>query len=380
MEHKYHFFLSFAMLLMTSLSLNAQDLPTDGPLTLRPLLQQLGERLLKGKTGAIVAINPANGEILCLATNTPQGSDVRQAIGKPQAPGSTFKTAQALVMLSEGSITPETAVKCENGVTDGNIKVGCHQHRSPLKLKDALAQSCNTWFLMTFASMINDDFMYETRDEAITTWRSYMQSMGLGGPMHIDIAGEQGGLLAGADYLNRRYPKGWDGKTIWWAGMGQGDVTLTPLQLCNLAVTIANRGWFYVPHIHKDTKNQRYLTRRQTKVVPEAYAPVVEGMRLAVEKGTAAGIRTTYPICGKTGTVENPGADHSAFIAFAPMNDPKIAVSVYVEHGGFGADLAAPMAALIIEQYLKGKLSTQSEARAKRLEAKSINQTRPVSR
>ena len=380
MEHKYRFFLIFAMLLMTSMSLNAQDLPTDGPLTLRPLLQQLGERLLKGKTGAIVAINPANGEILCLATNTPQGSDVRQAIGKPQAPGSTFKTAQALVMLSEGSITPETAVKCENGVTDGNIKVGCHQHRSPLKLKDALAQSCNTWFLMTFASMINDDFMYETRDEAITTWRSYMQSMGLGGPMHIDIAGEQGGLLAGADYLNRRYPKGWDGKTIWWAGMGQGDVTLTPLQLCNLAVTIANRGWFYVPHIHKDTKNQRYLTRRQTKVVPEAYAPVVEGMRLAVEKGTATGIRTTYPICGKTGTVENPGADHSVFIAFAPMNDPKIAVSVYVEHGGFGADLAAPMAALIIEQYLKGKLSTQSEARAKRLEAKSINQTRPVSR
>ncbi len=380
MEHKYRFFLIFAMLLMTSLSLNAQDLPMDGPLTLRPLLQQLGERLLKGKTGAIVAINPANGEILCLATNTPQGSDVRQAIGKPQAPGSTFKTAQALVMLSEGSITPETAVKCENGVTDGNIKVGCHQHRSPLKLKDALAQSCNTWFLMTFASMINDDFMYETRDEAITTWRSYMQSMGLGGPMHIDIAGEQGGLLAGADYLNRRYPKGWDGKTIWWAGMGQGDVTLTPLQLCNLAVTIANRGWFYVPHIHKDTKNQRYLTRRQTKVVPEAYAPVVEGMRLAVEKGTAAGIRTTYPICGKTGTVENPGADHSAFIAFAPMNEPKIAVSVYVEHGGFGADLAAPMAALIIEQYLKGKLSTQSEARAKRLEAKIINQTRPVSR
>ena len=372
MEHKYRFIFLLVILYTTGLSLRAQDLPTDGPLTLRPTLQKLGERLLKGKTGAIVAINPANGEILCLATNTPQGYDVRQAIGKPQAPGSTFKTAQALVMLSEGSITPETAVKCENGVTDGNIKVGCHHHRSPLKLKDALAQSCNPWFLMTFASMINDDFMYETRDEAITTWRSYMQSMGLGGPMHIDIDDEQGGLLAGADYLNRRYPKGWDGKTIWWAGMGQGDVTLTPLQLCNLAVTIANRGWFYVPHIHKDTKNQRYLTRRQTKVTPEAYVPVVEGMRLAVEKGTATGIRTTYPICGKTGTIENPGADHSAFIAFAPMNDPKIAVSVYVEHGGFGADLAAPMAALIIEQYLKGKLSTQSEARTKRLEAKAI--------
>ena len=242
----------------------SQALPTDGPLTLRPMLQQLGERLLKHKTGSIVAINPANGEILCLATNTPQGSDVRQAIGKPNAPGSTFKTAQALTLLSEGIITPSTTVECHSGITDGAIKVGCHQHRSPLDLKEALAQSCNTWFLTTFASMINDDFMYASRDEAITTWRSYMQSMGLGGPMHIDIPGEQGGLLAGADYLNRRYKDGWDGKTIWWAGMGQGDVTCTPLQLCNLAVTIANRGWFFVPHIHKDTQNQRYLTKRQT--------------------------------------------------------------------------------------------------------------------
>ncbi len=354
-------------LFAVSIAMRAQQLPTDGPLTLRPLLQKLGERLLKGKTGSIVAINPANGEILCLATNTPQGADVRQAIGKPQAPGSTFKTAQALTLLSEGIINTETAVECHEGITDGNIRVGCHKHRSPLKLVDALAQSCNTWFLMTFASMINDDFMYETRDEAINTWRSYMQSMGLGGPMHIDIEGEQGGLLAGADYLNRRYKDGWDGKTIWWAGMGQGDVTCTPLQLCNLAVTIANRGWYYVPHIHKETKNQRYLTRRQTKVAPEAYGPVVEGMHKAVEHGTAYAIKTTYPICGKTGTVENPGRDHSAFIGFAPMAEPKIAVSVYVEHGGFGADLAAPMAALIIEQYLKGELSKKSEAEASRL-------------
>jgi len=359
--------LMIGVALLVHNSLLAQNLPTDGPLTIRPLLQQLGERLLKGKTGSIVAINPANGEILCLATNTPQGSDVRQAIGKPQAPGSTFKTAQALTLLSEGIVDLQTAVECKEGITDGNIKVGCHKHRSPLTLKDALAQSCNTWFLMTFASMINDDFMYETRDEAITTWRSYMQSMGLGGPMHIDIEGEQGGLLAGADYLNRRYKEGWDGKTIWWAGMGQGDVTCTPLQLCNLAVTIANRGWYYVPHVHKETKNQRYLTRRQTKVVSEAYPPVVEGMQMAVEKGTAVGIKTTYPICGKTGTIENPGRDHSAFIGFAPMAEPKIAVSVYVEHGGFGADMAAPMAGLIIEQYLKGKLSTKSETSAKRI-------------
>ncbi|MBQ8153932.1 MAG: penicillin-binding protein [Prevotella sp.] len=355
------------LFLSVSISLWSQGLPTDGPLTLRPMLQQLGERLLQGKTGSIVAVNPANGEILCIATNTPNGHDVRQAIGKPQAPGSTIKPAQALTLLSEGIVTTETTVDCNKGFIDGNIRVGCHQHRSPLKLKDAIAQSCNSWFLVTFAQMINDNFIYEDKNEAITTWRSYMQSMGLGGPMHIDIQGEQGGLLAGADYLNRRYKNGWDGKTIWWAGMGQGDITLTPLQLCNLAVTIANRGWYYIPHIHKDTKNKRYLTKRHTKVDASVYAPVVEGMRLAVEKGTATCLRTTYPVCGKTGTVENPGADHSAFIGFAPMNEPKIAISVYIEHGGFGADMAAPIAGLIIEQYLKGKLSPQSEAKAARL-------------
>ena len=356
------------LFLLVSLPLWPQGLPTDGPLTLRPMLQQLGERLLQGKMGSIVAINPANGEILCLATNTPQGYDVRHAIGKPQAPGSTIKTAQALTLLSEGIVTTETTVDCNKGFIDGNIRVGCHQHHSPLKLKDAIAQSCNSWFLVTFAAMINDNFIYENKNEAITTWRSYMQSMGLGGPMHIDIKGEEGGLLAGADYLNRRYKGKWDGKTIWWAGMGQGDITVTPLQLCNLAVTIANRGWFYVPHIHKDTKNKRYLTKRHTKVDASVYTPVIEGMRLAVEKGTATCLRTTYPVCGKTGTVENPGADHSAFIGFAPMNDPKIAIAVYVEHGGFGSDMAAPMAGLIMEQYLKGKLSATSAAKATKLE------------
>ena len=339
MKHKIYSTIVLLTLLF-ALPAYSQELPSDGDLTLRPMLQKLGDKLLKGKTGSIVAINPANGEILCLATNTPNGSDVRQAIGKPQAPGSTFKTAQALTLLSEGVITPSTTVTCVNGVTDGNIKVGCHQHRSPLALKDALAQSCNTWFLMTFASMINDDFMYESKDEAITTWRSYMQSMGLGGPMHIDISGEQGGLLPGVAYLNRRYQGKWDGKTIWWAGMGQGDVTCTPLH--------------------------------ETKVKAEAYPPVIEGMRLAVDKGTATSIKTTYPICGKTGTVENPGTDHSVFIGFAPMDNPKIAVCVYVEHGGFGADLAAPMAGLIIEDYLIGKLSDVSEKKAKQISAKKI--------
>jgi penicillin-binding protein 2 len=336
------------------------------------MLQQLGERLLKGKQGSIVAIRPQTGEIICLATNSANGYDVNMAIGKAYPPGSTFKTAQALTLLTEGVVVPETTVECKNGFTDGNIHVGCHQHASPLALTSALAVSCNTWFITGFMAMINDTFMYENKEEAITTWNRHMRSLGMGGPLGIDIPGEKGGLLANVGYLNRRYKDGWDGKTIWWAGMGQGDVTLTPLQLCNLAVSIANRGWYYVPHIHKDTKNPRYLTRRQTKVAREAYSIVVDAMRMAVDQGTATSIKTSYPICGKTGTIENPGEDHSAFIGFAPMAEPKIAVSVYVEHGGFGADLAAPMAGLLIEAYLKGQLTPASEARAKRIAAKKI--------
>ncbi len=367
--------LAIIVLLFSPVLLFAQSLPTDHELTIRPLLQKLGEQLLKGKQGSIVAIRPETGDILCLATNSANGPDVSLAIAKAYAPGSTIKTAQALTMLSEGVITDETAIGCENGFTEGNIHVGCHKHASPLKLKEALAQSCNTWFLLTFASMINDDFMYASRDEAVDTWRDYMRSMGLGGPLILDMGGDKGGLLANSNYLNRRYKDGWDGKTIMWAGMGQGDITVTPLQLCNLAVTIANRGWYRVPHIYKDTREkplaERFKERRKTKVGRRAYRSVIAGMREAVVSGTASSINhPKYKICGKTGTIENPGKDHSAFIGFAPMDNSKIAVSVYVEHGGFGADLAAPMASLIIEMYLKGKLSPESEKLAKRLTAK----------
>ena len=159
-------YILFLLMVLSMVSLTrAQGLPTDGPLTVRPMLQDLGQKLLRGKTGSIVAIKPSTGEILCLVTNSPKGFDVNLAIAKPYAPGSTFKTAQALTMLSEGIVTPETSVECRQGIRDGNIRVGCHEHRSPLQLRDALAFSCNTWFLVNFASMINDDFMYENRDE-----------------------------------------------------------------------------------------------------------------------------------------------------------------------------------------------------------------------
>ncbi len=349
-----------AAFLLNGQQVNAQSLPTDHELTVRPMLQRLADNLLKGKTGSIVAIRPETGEILCLAGRTAEGPDIRLAIAKAYAPGSTIKPAQALTMLSEGVITDDTAIPCEEGFREGNIRVGCHKHRSPLKLKSALAESCNTWFLLTFASMINDDFMYESPDEAIDVWRSYMRSMGLGGPLIIDMGGDEGGLLANSAYLSRRYPDGWTGNTIMWAGMGQGDITVTPLQLCNLAVTIANRGWYRVPHIYKDTPEkplaERFKEKRETKIDKKYYKTVIAGMREAVVSGTAHAINHRgYKICGKTGTIENPGKDHSAFIGFAPMEAPKIAVAVYIENGGFGADVAAPIASRIIRMYLTGK-------------------------
>lgn len=351
----------------------AQEYHEAPPLTLRPLLQQLGTELMQGKTGSIVAVDPATGEVLCMVTNSPDGPDDALAIATAYPPGSTIKPAQALVFLSEGLVKADTKIACRNGFRDGNIRVKCHPHYSPETLTGALAVSCNTWFLKSYLLMLNDRHKYGSKEKAVSTWHDYLVSMGLGGPLGIDIPGEKGGLVAGVNYLTHRYKTGWEPKTILWAGMGQGDITATPLQLCNLAASIANRGFFFTPHIHKNTDHTplpaRFLTPHQTQASPEAYATVVAGMRLAVTKGTATELnRTSYPVCGKTGTAENAGKDHSAFIGFAPMNHPKIAIAVYIEHGGFGADMAAPIAGLIMEEYLKGRLSPRSLATAKRLE------------
>lgn len=366
----------FAILALVFLTLNrvqAQEYREDPPLTFRPLLQELGTDLMQGKKGSIVAIDPATGEVLCMVTNSPTGPNDALAIATAYPPGSAIKPAQALVFLSEGIVKPDTKIACHDGFRDGNIKVKCHPHYSPEALPGAIAVSCNTWFLKSYLSMLNNTQKYGSKEKAVTTWWEYITSMGLGGPLGIDMAGEKGGLVANVNYLSRRYKNNWEPKTIMWAGMGQGDITATPLQLCNLAVTIANRGYFFTPHIHKSVDwaplPSRFLTPRQTKVPSYIYSSVIDGMRLAVTKGTATVLNgTTYPVCGKTGTAENAGKDHSVFIGFAPMNEPKIAISVYIEHGGFGADVAAPIAGLIMEKYLKGKLSPKSQAMAKRIE------------
>ena len=362
-----------ALLFVTTNSVQAQEYREDPPLTFRPLLQELGTDLIQGKKGSIVAIDPATGEVLCMVTNSPTGPNDALAIATAYPPGSAIKPAQALVFLSEGIVKPDTKIACHDGFRDGNIKVKCHPHYSPEALTGALAVSCNTWFLKSYLSMLNNTQKYGSKEKAVTTWWEYIVSMGLGGPLGIDMTGEKGGLVANVNYLSRRYKNNWEPKTIMWAGMGQGDITATPLQLCNLAVTIANRGYFFTPHIHKSVDwaplPSRFLTPRQTKVPSYIYADVIKGMRLAVTKGTATVLNgTTYPVCGKTGTAENAGKDHSIFIGFAPMNEPKIAISVYIEHGGFGADVAAPIAGLIMEKYLKGKLSPKSQAMAKRIE------------
>ncbi len=366
----------FAILALVFLTLNrvqAQEYREDPPLTFRPLLQELGTDLMQGKKGSIVAIDPATGEVLCMVTNSPTGPNDALAIATAYPPGSAIKPAQALVFLSEGIVKSDTKIACHDGFRDGNIKVKCHPHYSPEALPGAIAVSCNTWFLKSYLSMLNNTQKYGSKEKAVTTWWEYITSMGLGGPLGIDMPGEKGGLVANVNYLSRRYKNNWEPKTIMWAGMGQGDITATPLQLCNLAATIANRGYFFTPHIHKSVDwaplPSRFLTPRQTKVPSYIYSSVIDGMRLAVTKGTATVLNgTTYPVCGKTGTAENAGKDHSIFIGFAPMNEPKIAISVYIEHGGFGADVAAPIAGLIMEKYLKGKLSPKSQAMAKRIE------------
>ena len=235
----------FLTLLMAS-ALQAQPLLDAASSTLQPALQQLGRRLLRHKTGSIVAIQPATGRVLCLVTHSPEGEKPALALATPYPPGSTMKTAEALMLYSEGIIDDETTVACHGALRSGNIRVRCHSHASPLRLTNALAYSCNTWFLSTFLRMMGDRDRYETKDSAITVWNRYMRSMGLGGPTGIDMEGEKGGLLANASYLNRRYDGRWNAQTVMWIAMGQGDVTATPLQLCVLAF-LHRQPWLVVP-------------------------------------------------------------------------------------------------------------------------------------
>lgn len=363
-------------------------------------LQQLGERLLEGKIGSIVAIEPSTGEVLCLVSSPtydphlmvgrergknhlalardPWKPLLNRAIMGAYPPGSTFKTTQALTYLQEGIITPGTAYPCSHGFTYRGLHVGCHAHGSPLPLIPAIATSCNGYFCWGLYYMMGSRQKYGSVQKAMDTWRDYMVSMGFGYPLGIDLPGEKRGMIPNSKFYDKAYRGSWNGLTIISIAIGQGEVTATPLQIANLGATIANRGYYVTPHVVKDVAGEPldsvYSQRHYTMVDKAHYEEVVQGMRAAVLGGTCRVANLPdIEVCGKTGTAQNRGKDHSAFMGFAPMNDPKIAIAVYVENGGWGATYGVPIGRLMIEQYLKGKLSPEDEEMATEIQNRRID-------
>ena len=362
-------------------------------------LQALGERLLEGKIGSVVAIEPQTGEVLCMVSSP--SYDPRIMVGRKRAksqrelgldawkpllnrsimgqypPGSTFKTTQGLTFLTEGIITSQTAYPCYHGFVFKGLRVGCHGHGSPLPLVPAISTSCNGYFCWGLYHMINNKEKYGSVQVAMDKWRDYMVSMGFGYQLGVDLPGEKRGLIPNAQFYDKAY-KTWNGLSIISISIGQGEVNATPLQIANLGATIANRGWFITPHVVKAIEGEQldslYTQRRRTMASREAYDYVVLGMRSAALGGTCKALaHYDFTPCGKTGTAQNRGHDHSVFMGFAPMDEPKIAVAVYVENGGWGATYGVPIGGLIMEQYLKGELSEASERKATEIQNKRIN-------
>jgi len=363
-------------------------------------LQALGERLMEGKIGAIVAIEPKTGEVLCMVsspsydprimTGRKRGKNhlaLQRNVWKPllnrsimgqYPPGSTFKTSQALTFLTEGIITPHTTYGCSHGFSFRGLHVGCHGHASPLAVIPALSTSCNGFFCWGLYHMIGNRKKYGRPLNAMNVWRDYMVSMGFGYKTGIDLPGEKRGLIPNGEYYDHAYKGSWNGLTIISISIGQGEVNLTPLQIANLGATIANRGYWITPHVVKHVQDERldtaYTKKHYTKASREAYDIVVAGMRASATGGTCHALsRYPYVACGKTGTAQNRGRDHSVFMGFAPMDDPKIAIAVYVENGGFGAEFGVPIGAVMMEQYLKGKLSPSTLAYSYQLQARHLS-------
>ncbi|MBR3859004.1 MAG: penicillin-binding protein 2 [Bacteroidaceae bacterium] len=361
-------------------------------------LQALAERLLQNKIGSVVAIEPSTGEVLCMASSPtfdPQllvgrkrGENHRmlskdtqkpllnRAIMGTYPPGSTFKTSQALTYLQEGIVTPATQFPCALGFRHRGLHVGCHEHSSPIALAPSLATSCNSYYCWGLYRMIGDE-KYGSSQAALTRWKDHMVAMGFGYRLGIDLPGEARGFIPNAAFYDKWYGKRWNGLTIISISIGQGEVTLTPLQIANLGATIANRGYYITPHIVKEVQGEvldsLYRTPKYTMVEKMHYETVIQGMREAVLNGTCAAANLPdIEVCGKTGTAQNRGKDHSAFMGFAPMHEPKIAVAVYVENGGFGAVYGVPIGALIMEQYLTGTLSEESVEKAKTIQQRII--------
>ena len=354
-------------------------------------LQQYAESLMVGKRGAVVAIEPNTGEVLCMVSmpnydptllvGRQRGANYRKLVNDPSwplfdralmgtyPPGSTFKPTQGLIFLQEGIIDLTTAYPCHGGYINGGLRVGCHPHGSPLPLKPALQTSCNAFFCWGFKAMIDRRSKYGSSAAAFEIWKNHLVSMGYGYRLGIDLPGESRGFIPNAKFYDKFYREGrWSANTIISVSIGQGEILATPLQIANLSATIANRGYFHTPHIVKAIQDTvmpaGFNEEHHPTIEKRHYDAVAEGMRMAVTGGTCR--RAAIPgieVCGKTGTAQNPhGKDHSAFMGFAPYQNPQIAVAVYVENGGWGATFGVPIGSLVMEKYLTGKIAPERKA------------------
>ncbi len=348
-------------------------------------LQAYGEYLMQNKVGSIVMIEPSTGEVLCLVTsptydpsmllgrdfgknyleleNNPLKPLYNRAIQGMYPPGSTFKTTQGLVFLEEDIITENTMYSCAGGYPPLGGRPKCHPHGAPLPLIPAIATSCNSYFCYGLSAMLSNRKKYKDVQTAFEVWKNHMVDQGFGYPLGVDLPSEKRGFIPNSKFYDRAYKGSWNASTIISIAIGQGEVTATPVQVANLAATIANRGYYYTPHVVRQIQDTSldsiYVNKHVTGIKQQHYQSIVEGMARAVTGGTCRGanLLPDFEVCGKTGTAENPhGKDHSIFMGFAPKDNPTVAIFVIVENGGFGATNAVPMGRLMLQKYLRGEV------------------------
>jgi penicillin-binding protein 2 len=350
-------------------------------------LQEYGELLMQNKKGSIVAIEPKTGEVLALVSAP--NYDPALLVGRIRSdnfarlsadtlkplfnralmasypPGSTFKPINGLIALQEQVITPNTLFGCDRGY----LFVGCHSHASPLNLEGAIMNSCNAYFCQAYRRTLENP-KYATISEAYDKWKGYLTQFGFGNKLGTDFVNELPGFIPPTSYYDRYYGKNkWKALTIISMAIGQGEVGTTPLQLANMTAAIANRGYYYSPHVVKSVGQEgfidpRFTAKHSISIDSMNFEEIILGMDAAVNGGAgrtaAVAALKDIIVCGKTGTAQNPhGKEHSVFVAFAPKDDPKIAIMVFVENAGFGATYAAPIASLMIEKYLRGEVTNK---------------------
>ena len=352
--------------------------------TIDARLQRFGEELMEGKVGAAVAIEPSTGEILMMVSSPSYDPDdlvgrergnnymkllkntrqplFNRSVTAKYPPGSTFKLLQGLIGLQEGVLKPWQVYDCHGGYRYGSHILGCHEHPKSTNLRQAVARSCNTYFCNVYRNILSNP-KYGGTNEAFNAWYDYVLSFGFGRKLGSDFLNEGSGYVPTSEFYDRAYRNSWNPLTVISLSIGQGELGCTPLQMANFAAIIANRGYYYIPHIVKEIEGQesldsRFYEKQYVKVDTKHFETIIDGMwdgvNLTPNNATIPG----YDVCGKTGTAQNPqGRDHSTFLSFSPRENPRIAVSVYVENGGFGATIARPIASLIQELYLTDTIS-----------------------